>query len=150
MRWGPEEKQKVEERRILSLRLTAWAVTLVFSCSWIGTYTIGSETGWDLGPFAAVLASGHSLLEQQNTKKLYGTKNNCVHAQLGQILDKRYKKTKKAQLPLLKTQKQKHGVGSKSRVLCVPPARTTTKRWTDHLSHPSSLTPGHNSTLTPI
>ena len=37
----------------------------------------------DLGPYSAVLAHGILLLQQQNTKKLYGTKNNCVHAQLG-------------------------------------------------------------------
>ena len=57
----------------------------------------GFETGWDLGPFAAVLHNLHLdtlLLQQQNTKKLYGTKNNCMHAQLGQTLDKRYKETK--------------------------------------------------------
>ena len=55
------------------------------------------ETGWDPRPFAAVLQSLHldkPLLEQQNTKKLYGTKNNCLHAQLGQILDKTFKETK--------------------------------------------------------
>ena len=41
---------------------------------------------WDLGPFAAELQYLHldtPLLEQQNTKKLYVTKNNCVHPQLG-------------------------------------------------------------------
>ena len=31
----------------------------------------------------------------ENTKKLYGTKNNCKLTQLGQILDKRHKETKK-------------------------------------------------------
>ena len=46
-----------------------------------------------------------------------------MHAHMGQILNKRYKKTKKAQLPLLKSQEQKQGVGSKSRVLCMPPAQ---------------------------
>ena len=54
---------------------------------------------WDLGPFAGELEYLHldtSLLEQQNTKKLYGTKNNCMHVQLGQIMDKRYKKTQKS------------------------------------------------------
>ena len=35
------------------------------------------------------------LFQQQNASKLYGTKNNCMHAQLGQIVDKRYKETKK-------------------------------------------------------
>ena len=34
------------------------------------------------------------ILKQHNMKKLYGTKNNCIHMQLGQILDKRYKETK--------------------------------------------------------
>ena len=57
----------------------------------------GSETGWDLGPFA-VLQCSHldtPLLKQQNTKKLYGTKNNCMHEQLGQIMGKKLQKTKK-------------------------------------------------------
>ena len=58
------------------------------------------ETGWDLGPFAAALQCLHldtPLLEQQNTKKLPGTKNNCMHAQLGQILDP--KDTKRPKKP---------------------------------------------------
>lgn len=66
-------------------------------------------------PFAAVLAPGHTspLLELQNTKKMYGTKNNRVPAQLGQSLDKRYKKIKKKPLlPFLKSPEQKQGVGS--------------------------------------
>ena len=29
------------------------------------------------------------LLKQPDAKKLHGTKNNCVHAQLGQILGKK-------------------------------------------------------------
>ena len=83
-----------------------------------------SETGWDLGPLAAVLAPDTHLLEQQNTKKLKGTKNNCPHEQLGQIMDK---KIQKAQMPLLKSREQRQGVGSKSRVLCMPPAHNITK-----------------------
>ena len=46
--------------------------------------------------------------------------------QLGQILDKWYKKTEKAQLSLLKGLEQKQSVQSKSRVLCMPPALNTT------------------------
>ena len=49
-----------------------------------------------------------------------------MHRQLGQILDKRYKKTKKTQLPLLKSLEQKQGAGSKSRVLSTPPILSTT------------------------
>ena len=58
---------------------------------------------WDplLGPetFAAVLQCLHldtPLVKQQNTKKLYGTKNNYVHAQLGQILDPKCTKRPKS------------------------------------------------------
>ena len=46
------------------------------------------EIGWDLISFSAALQCLHldkALLEQTNTKKLYGTKNDCVHAQSGQI-----------------------------------------------------------------
>ena len=46
--------------------------------------------------------------------------------QLGQVLDKGYKKTEKAQLPLLKSLEQKPGVQSKSRVLRMPPELNTT------------------------
>ena len=56
------------------------------------------ETSWELGPFAAVLQCLHldtPLLKQQNIKKLHGIKNHCMHTQLGQLLDKRHKETKK-------------------------------------------------------
>ena len=49
-----------------------------------------TRQAWDLGPFASVLQNlrlEKPLLEQQNTKKLYWTKNNYLHAHLGQILD---------------------------------------------------------------
>lgn len=56
---------------------------------------------WDsLGPGsiccrASVLASGHTSPEQQNTKELYETKNNCMYVHLRQILDKDTKRPKK-------------------------------------------------------
>ena len=62
------------------------------------TYVSLFETGWDLGPFAVVLQCLHldtPLPELQNTKKLYGTKNNCMHAQLGQIIDRKIQKDQK-------------------------------------------------------
>ena len=51
-----------------------------------------------------MLVPGHTspVLKQQNTKNLDGTKNNHVYVRLGQILDKSYKKTRRAQLLLLK------------------------------------------------
>ena len=44
------------------------------------TPTIILRQTWDLGPTAAMLQCLHldtPFLEQENTKKLYGTKNNC-------------------------------------------------------------------------
>ena len=37
-----------------------------------------AETGWDLRPFDACLNVNTHLPEQQNTRKLQGTKDNCV------------------------------------------------------------------------
>lgn len=37
---------------------------------------------------------GHMLLKQQDTRKLYGTKNCCTYLQLGQIVGKRYRAQK--------------------------------------------------------
>ena len=55
------------------------------------------ETGWNLGtsPVLQCLPLDSPLLQQQNTKKLYGTKNNCLPVQWGQILDNIHKKTEK-------------------------------------------------------
>ena len=47
---------------------------------------------WELGPFAAGLKSLYldtSFLKLQYMKKLYGTKNYCVHVQLGQTLNQK-------------------------------------------------------------
>lgn len=42
MPWGSREEKCGEERHILFLGLTAWAVALVFPSFWIGTYTTDS------------------------------------------------------------------------------------------------------------
>ena len=59
-------------------------------------------------------------------KKLHGAKNNCVHTQLGQIMDKSHRTTKKPQLPLLQSQEQKLFIRCKSRAMSMPSALTTT------------------------
>ena len=59
---------------------------------WKQAFTTG--TGWDLVPFASCLYLDKCLLEQQKTKKLYGTKNSYVHVQLRQIMDNEIQKTK--------------------------------------------------------
>ena len=48
---------------------------------------------WD--PWLQSLHLNTRLLQQQNTKKLHGTKNNHMHAQLGQILDPKDTETNK-------------------------------------------------------
>ena len=82
---------------------------------------------WDLGLFAAVLQCLHldtPLLEQQNTKKLDGTKNNCMHMQLGQILDKRYKDQKNP-TATFEEPRAKAGGREQKQVLCMPPTHNT-------------------------
>ena len=56
------------------------------------TQVCQTETGWGLGPLAAVPAPGHTSPPPQNTKKPSGPKNNHVHGQPGQILDNRIQK----------------------------------------------------------
>ena len=68
---------------------TSPVLTAEFSLRWSGT--------WD--PLLQCLHLDTPFLAQQNTKKLSGVKHCCVHAQLGQILDKRYKKTKECKCP---------------------------------------------------
>ena len=89
---------------------------------------------WALGSLLQCLQLGHN--SPWATKyKLYGTKINCMHVQLGQILDKRYKETK---TPLVTSKEPEAKVG-----YCTCPLHI--KGWANHLSHPSSLTPGTNS-----
>ena len=52
-------------------------------------------------------------------------------------------------MPPLKSWEQKLQVRSKSKVLCLPLYLLPPKKWAKHLSHPSSLTPGHTPTITP-
>ena len=46
-------------------------------------------------PLLRCLHMDKRLLKQQNTKKLYGTKNSCVHMQLGQIMDNKIQRDQK-------------------------------------------------------
>ena len=54
-----------------------------------------------------------ALLEHQNTKKLYGTENNCMRVQLEQMLDEDTKKNQKTYLPLW-SQQQNQVLGAKA------------------------------------
>ena len=92
------------------------------------------QSGTGLGPGAlcsstAMLAPGHSSPEQRNTQKLYGTKNNCEHAPLGQILDQKDKKRKKKSNCHFSGARSKDGVLEANVGYCAcPPACNTTKR----------------------
>ena len=78
---------------------------------------------WD--PLVQCLQLDKHFLEQQNTKKLWGTKNNCVHAQLGQIMNNRIQNRPK-------------------------PHPAPPRGYLGHLIHPSGLTPGPTPSLTPL
>ena len=66
----------------------------------------------------------------------------------GKFCTKRYKKTKKKKNPHQNCHFWRSR--SKNRVLRKCPARNTTKGWANHLSHSSSLTPGHTPTFNPF
>ena len=114
---------------------TSPVLTAEFSLRWAGT--------WD--PLLQRLHLDTPFLAQQNTKKLSGVKHCCVHAPLGQILDKRYKKTKNANAT---SEKQEAKAGSPP--TNAPPPGPPPKGWADHLRHPSSPTPRYSPTLAPL
>ena len=85
------------------------------------------ESFWDLRPFAAVRAPGHTSPPATNHNET-GTKNNC-----GRIMGQRYEKTpKKSLLSLLKSREPTVGVRSNSAGTC--PAHTTAQGW----AHPEA------------
>jgi len=122
-------------------------LTLFFNCSnnVLRNAPSAAETGWDLGPCAARLQCLYldTPLLEQNIKKLYGTKNNGMHIQLGQTLDP--KDTRRPKNPTATFEEP----GAKAGYCPCPLHTTPLKGWAKHLSHPSSPTPGHTPTLTP-
>ena len=122
-------------------------LTLFFNCSnnVLRNAPSVAETGWDLGPCAARLQCLYldTALLEQNIKKLYGTKYNAMHIQLGQTLDP--KDTRRPKNPTATFEEP----GAKAGYCPCPLHITPLKGWAKHLSHPSSPTPGHTPTLTP-
>ena len=90
------------------------------------------------------------LLQQQNTKKPHGTKNNCMPVQLGQILDKRHKKTKTPYFHFWRTRSKTWVLEAKARYCACPLHTASPKGCTKHLSHPSGQSPEHTHTLNPV
>lgn len=88
----------------------------------------GYKTGWDLGPFAEALAAGQMLPHFKYLNKIQrnkGQKNSCAYAQ--DTKRPKTPKNKKPQLPLSKSQEQKHGVEGKTRGSSIHPALNTSK-----------------------
>ena len=106
-----------------------------------------SERGWDLGPFAAALQclSNKPLLEQQNAKKLYGTKNNCMHAQLGQNYGKKIQRDQKnPNCHFWRAWSKNRVLGAKAGYWACPLHSTPPEGWAKHLSHLSSQPPRYS------
>ena len=80
------------------------------------------------------------LFQQQNTKKLYGTENNCACAAGANSGPKDIKRPTNPYCHFLKSQEQKQGT------LC-PLHTPPLERWAAGI--PSSLIPGHTPTLIP-
>ena len=95
-------------------------LTLFFNCSdnVLRNAPSVAETGWDLGPCAARLQCLYldTALLEQNIKKLYGTKNNAMHIQLGQTLDPKDTRRPKNPTATLKNLEQKQGT---AHALCI-------------------------------
>ena len=104
-------------------------------------------THWDrLGPgtqarLGQCLHLHKHFFQQQNTKKLYGTKNNSVHAQLGQVMDNKQKDLKKKK----NTKTTATSEEQRAKAEHCP----YSKEWANHRRYPSGPIPGPTSTLTP-
>ena len=108
---------------------------------------------WDRDPLLQCLYLDTPLLQQQNTEKLYGTKNNCACAlganSLEQILDAKDTKKTKTSTSTFEEPRTKTGFWGAKAEDCVCPLHTPPPEgWADLLSYPSSPTPGHTPTLT--
>ena len=95
-----------------------------------------------------MLAPGHTSPPTTKDKEMYGTKNNCMHVQLGQILDKKIqrdfkKKPKQPNCQFRRTWGAKAEGWEQKRSYEGPLHTRPPQQWASHLSHPSSMTPGH-------
>ena len=102
------------------------------------------ETGWNLGPFAAVLKClnlDKHLLKKQNRNKLYRIKNNWMHAQGRANAGQKIQRDQETPTAI-----SKQPGGKAGDYTC--PLHTPHKGWANHLSHPASPAPGCTPTLT--
>lgn len=100
---------------------------------WEGRGVTRQAGTWD--PWLQSLHLDTSLLQQENTKKLHGTKNNHVPAQLGQILDPKYHKETNKPTVTFEEPGAKTGVRSKAGSYTRPWHTTPSKGWAKQPSH---------------
>lgn len=128
-----KDRKGVASSKMLSLRTSG------LSCS---PQLRQAGTG-DLGCSACIWTKASS--KQQNTKKLEGTKNNCVHVQLGKIRNKRYQESKKPNSHFWRTWSKNMVSGAKVRHWTCS-SHTSPRGWAK-LLRPLEPDPGHTPTL---
>ena len=116
---APVQQEKVSEEPLATcpLKIRAWSLSE-------GNWT-GEGLGSLLHCYSACTWTHLSL--QQNTKKLYGTKNKCMHRGLEQILDKRYRETKKPNCHFWRAWNRNRVLGTKAGYWACPPELNTTR-----------------------
>ena len=90
-----------------------------------------------------------ALLQQQNTKKLYGAKINCVEGRWGKFWTKDTKRAKNLYYHFWRARSKNRVLGAKEGY--VWPLHTRPSwGWANHLSHLSGPAPGHTPTPIPF
>ena len=112
------------------------------------------ETGWDLGPSAAVLVPGHTRPRATKYRETVWDWK-CQLAHLGKFQTQKIQRNQKNQLPLFSNYhfwgpwSKNGGWGAKAGYCAHPLHTPPPKDWANHLSHPSGETPGHTPPLSP-
>ena len=109
---------------------------------------LGVRQAGTLGPLLQCWYLDKCLFEQQNTKILYGTKDNWVYVQLEQIMDKKIQRASKPNCHFWRAGRKKWVLGAKAGYCVYPLHSTPSKGYANHLSHASSSTPEPTPTLT--
>ena len=100
---------------------------------------LGLRQAGTWNPFLQCLHLDTPLLQQQNIKKLYWTKNECVHEQLGQILDPKDTKRSKNPTATFKETGTKNRVPEAKEEYYACPLHTPQfKGLANHVNHPYS------------
>ena len=116
------------------------------------TPTPQPRQAWDLGLCcnSVKLAPGHTSPWATKYKEtIWDLKKKTVYMCSWENSGPKDTKRQKTQLPFLKSQEQKMGIGSKRRDCTCPLHPTPPKGWANHLRDPFSQATGYTPTLTP-